>query len=515
MNAIEEIEKLVKLRDRGVLTEEEFQELKAETLGMEKSSASIKTDNPKKETKIETAAVVTDDPLSEVEFQESEPETFGTEEPGTSAENEVSTTLKNINTGQQSVFTNISIEKSSLFKNTWVKALFALMAVIAFISIGIWGARQNNESTANTVSENTTTKSSLASSSPGDCLQLSDATELVLENNEPKDIHPSDYKKKICFFENKVISEIVESDGEYVQEEFVKWDKVYKRFLVTRGEVELIVTLDDVNQGISQTSVFKNDFTHNLSFDHPHVIIFKKIEKIQEALKPQSEVKFLASNNVVGLIDGAEKYLSKQQLPDKNSTIDSSNNSALTEKASDQKLPIEAIQVPKAAENTEPPPKQVAEAQTESVAQPDTNNDLIQYASDATPFVLDMIESARDTDKLLAAKNSLEGLGKPTKGDRKAARKLNDTAIALMGEKKYTEAIPILEDAHKTDPADIEIMNNLAYAYIEKGIVENDFAKAKQSLVDTLHLKPERAQAWANLGRTFSLEGNESAASNC
>ena len=58
-------------------------------------------------------------------------------------------------------------------------------------------------------------------------------------------------------------------------------------------------------------------------------------------------------------------------------------------------------------------------------------------------------------------------------------------------------------------------MNNLAYAYIETGIVENDFAKAKQSLVDTLYLKPERAQAWANLGRTFALEGNETAASNC
>lgn len=51
MNAIEEIEKLVKLRDRGVLTEEEFQELKAETLGMEKPSALVKTDNPKKKQK--------------------------------------------------------------------------------------------------------------------------------------------------------------------------------------------------------------------------------------------------------------------------------------------------------------------------------------------------------------------------------------------------------------------------------------------------------------------------------
>jgi tetratricopeptide (TPR) repeat protein len=172
-------------------------------------------------------------------------------------------------------------------------------------------------------------------------------------------------------------------------------------------------------------------------------------------------------------------------------------------------------QAPQPAEKAPTPATETANAPKEESPPAKSSADLIQYDSPATPFVIQMVDTARDTEKLFAAKNSLTELGKPVKGDRKAARKLNDTAIALMGEKKYTEAIPILQEAHKTDPADIEIMNNLAYANIEKGITDNNFTQAKTALVDTLRLKPERAQAWANLGRTFALEGIETAATNC
>ena len=388
MNVADEIEKLVKLRDRGVLTEEEFQELKAETLGIEKPSALVKTDNNTKETKIETAAVVTDDPVSEEEYQESEPETLGAEEPSTSVENETNAILKNIKTGQQSVFTDVSIEKPSLFKNTWVKALSALMAVIACVSIGIWIARQNNEGSANTTSENKT----------------------------------------------EAAQKQAAADAEFAKMQ-AKLDKLEAAY---------------------------NSKSNSTSSENPNT-----------NATPENKV-------------------------DTNPTT----------------APQET-QAPTVTEKEAPPITEVENPEKTTPTPPTSTKELIQYSSDATPFVLQMLDSARDTEKLFVAKSGLEGLEKPAKGERKAARKLNDSAITLMGEKKYTEAIPILEDAHKTDPADIEIMNNLAYAYIEKGIVDNDFAKAKQSLVDTLHLKPERAQAWANLGRTFALEGNESAASNC
>lgn len=149
--------------------------------------------------------------------------------------------------------------------------------------------------------------------------------------------------------------------------------------------------------------------------------------------------------------------------------------------------------------------------------QPASTPDLIQYDSSATPFVIQMMEAARDTEKLFVAKASLDALPKPAKGEKKAARKLNDKAIALIKESKDQEALPILEQAHKLDPSDIEITNNLASTYTKipasDGFDPN--RKAKGMLVETLILKSGRPIAWANLGRAFANEGNEQAATNC
>ncbi|MGO9372448.1 MAG: DUF3426 domain-containing protein [Syntrophobacteraceae bacterium] len=139
----------------------------------------------------------------------------------------------------------------------------------------------------------------------------------------------------------------------------------------------------------------------------------------------------------------------------------------------------------------------------------------INYVSEATPYVIGMINYARDEAKLNSIKNKLDGLAKPQKGDKASARKLNDEALALMRQSKDSEAIPILEEAHRTDPSDVEITNNLASAYFNSSFANNDFSKAKAMLVDTLSLKPDRNIAWANLGRAFAMEGNELAATNC
>jgi Flp pilus assembly protein TadD len=139
----------------------------------------------------------------------------------------------------------------------------------------------------------------------------------------------------------------------------------------------------------------------------------------------------------------------------------------------------------------------------------------ISYESDATPYVIGMIDYARDEAKLGSSRNKLDGLPKPQRGDKARARKLNDEALALMRQSKDAEAIPILEDAHRTDPLDVEIVNNLASAYFNTSLTNNDFSKAKAKLVDTLRLKPDRNIAWANLGHAFAMEGNEFAATNC
>lgn len=139
----------------------------------------------------------------------------------------------------------------------------------------------------------------------------------------------------------------------------------------------------------------------------------------------------------------------------------------------------------------------------------------INYQSEATPYVEHMINHARDTEKVISAKNEIEKLRKPQRGERKKARKLNDEAIALIVQSRDTEAIPLLEEAQRFDPLDVEITNNLASAYFNTSFSSNDYRKAKAMLVDTLNLKPTRNVAWANLGRTFAVEGDEYASTNC
>jgi predicted aspartyl protease len=139
----------------------------------------------------------------------------------------------------------------------------------------------------------------------------------------------------------------------------------------------------------------------------------------------------------------------------------------------------------------------------------------ISYESEATPYVIGMINYARDEAKLSSISNKLDGLPKPQRGDKVQARKLNDEALALMRRSQDAEAIPILEYAHRADPLDVEIANNLASAYFNTSFTNNDFTRAKSMLVDTLRLKPDRYIAWANLGYAFAMEGNKFAATNC
>ena len=321
MNVADEIEKLVKLRDRGVLSEEEFQELKAETLGMEKPSALVEKYHNNSDTKeIEIETVVTDEPEPEEEFQAPEAEKLGMEKPATLVKNDNNNSnIKEIKIEKESIVTDESIEKTSIFKNIWVKAISVLLAVIACVSLGVWIARQNNESVANTTSENKT-----------EAAQKQDA-----------------------------------ADAEYVKLE-------------------------------------------------------AKLDKLQAAYNNKQ-------NNAT-----AESPNTKTISEDRNNAV------AATEPTNE----TQGTQTPTVTEKEAPPITEVASTQKTEVSQPSPAKELIQYQSTATPFVLQMLESARDTDKLFAAKSSLEGLEKPAKGDRKTARKLNDSAIALMGEKNIPKLYP-------------------------------------------------------------------------
>jgi len=146
-----------------------------------------------------------------------------------------------------------------------------------------------------------------------------------------------------------------------------------------------------------------------------------------------------------------------------------------------------------------------------NVAPPSGQNVKINYQSEATTYVEQMIMYARNTEKLLSVKQAFEKLSKPPKGDNPKARQLNDEALALIKQSRDNDALPILQLAYKTDPSDIEVVNNLAYAYF----ATNDSTTAKAMFVETLRLNPGRYIAWINMARMYAFEGNEYAATNC
>ena len=134
--------------------------------------------------------------------------------------------------------------------------------------------------------------------------------------------------------------------------------------------------------------------------------------------------------------------------------------------------------------------------------------------SQATSYVKQMISSV-DYKDIEAARNSIENLPKPERGDRKLARKMNDDALLLMKQSNYSDAVPILESAHKTDPLDLEITSNLAMGYFSANMDKNDFSKAQAMFFEALALKPDHSISWYGLGRIFAVEGNEADAKKC
>jgi tetratricopeptide (TPR) repeat protein len=101
-----------------------------------------------------------------------------------------------------------------------------------------------------------------------------------------------------------------------------------------------------------------------------------------------------------------------------------------------------------------------------------------------------------------------DGLPKPARGDRKLARALNSDAMGLLNESKYSEAVAILKKASVADPADVEIVDNLGYAALKAGNLD----EAKRSSYAALAIAPGRSSAWASLGVVLAQTATEAQA---
>lgn len=93
----------------------------------------------------------------------------------------------------------------------------------------------------------------------------------------------------------------------------------------------------------------------------------------------------------------------------------------------------------------------------------------------------------------MEVKRSAELSTPPRRGDRKIARAANERGLVALQGGRTLDAIRAFLEAHQADAADVEVLNNLGYAYLMHG----DFESAKPYILATLALTPQRSAAWA------------------
>lgn len=94
----------------------------------------------------------------------------------------------------------------------------------------------------------------------------------------------------------------------------------------------------------------------------------------------------------------------------------------------------------------------------------------------------------------------LESLPRPARGDRKAARQLHAQGLAMIGQQGLEPlAIEKLTLAHQSDPLDVQVVNDLAFAQLTAGQYRESVANIRK----TFRLAPTRIHAWINLAEAL------------
>ena len=117
--------------------------------------------------------------------------------------------------------------------------------------------------------------------------------------------------------------------------------------------------------------------------------------------------------------------------------------------------------------------------------------------------ITEILNSAQDL-RWSEVENQVEALKRRgetrERGDRKTARAENALGIAALRESRYSEAITNFQRGLTADASDIELANNLGYAYLQSGQLE----PAIGEISDVLVRVPDRTSAWANLSEAYA-----------
>ncbi len=94
--------------------------------------------------------------------------------------------------------------------------------------------------------------------------------------------------------------------------------------------------------------------------------------------------------------------------------------------------------------------------------------------------------------------------------DAQLVRKKSDEGLALYKERKYDEALKVLQEAFTLQPSNAQIANNLGYVYFRMGRNQ----EALEWYQRTLALDPQRAVAWVNIASAWEAAGDAAQALN-
>ncbi len=108
--------------------------------------------------------------------------------------------------------------------------------------------------------------------------------------------------------------------------------------------------------------------------------------------------------------------------------------------------------------------------------------------------------SKNDFDLVRRIAEKIDTFNKPARGNRPAARKLNDDGLRAMRQNDFIQAATIFAKAQREDHSDVEIASNLGFARVKAG----DFPGASQALGDALLLNPRRASTWVPIAELIA-----------
>lgn len=111
--------------------------------------------------------------------------------------------------------------------------------------------------------------------------------------------------------------------------------------------------------------------------------------------------------------------------------------------------------------------------------------------------------SSTDANALESALSTIDSLPKPARGDRKAARSANDEGLRLMQTHQYEDAVIAFNRALASDPADVEVLGNLSYAYLKNGQLSETLKISSYAV----RIAPRRAGAWNQIAAAHALRG--------